>query len=82
MAVSLSELTDLVRGVLRNAELQLDAKTRFEDLPGWEPLNLISVVVEAECRFDLLFELSEIKTLSTVGDLLRMIAGKRAMALV
>lgn len=80
MAVPLSELTDLVRGVLRNADIHLDAKTRFEDLPAWEPMNLISVVVEAECRFGLLFQLEEIETLTTAGDLLRMIASKQAMA--
>jgi acyl carrier protein len=39
-------------------------------------------VVEIECRFDLQFELVEIDRLTTVGDLLRMIAAKQALAAV
>jgi acyl carrier protein len=80
MAIPLTELTDVVRGVLRNADIELDARTRFEDLPTWDSMNLISVVVEAECRFGLLFQPEEIEALYTVGDLLRMIASKQAMA--
>ncbi len=80
MDVPLTELTNVVRGVLRNADIELDAQTRFEDLPAWDSLNLISVVVEAECRFGLLFQPEEIEALNTAGDLLRMIASKQALA--
>jgi acyl carrier protein len=43
-------------------------------------MDLVTVVVEVECRFDLQFELAEIDRLTTVGDLLRMIATKQALA--
>jgi acyl carrier protein len=80
VAALLAEMTEAVRGVLQNAEIELVPATRFEDLPGWDSMHLIAVVVEIECRFDLLFELQEIETLYTAGDLLRMTARKRALA--
>jgi hypothetical protein len=43
-------------------------------------MHLIAVVVEAECRFTLLFEPDEIETLHSAADLLRMILRKRALA--
>ena len=43
-------------------------------------MDLVTVVVEIECRFGLEFELTEIDRLSTVEDLLRMIATKQAIA--
>ncbi len=80
VALPLAELTDAVRGVLRNSAIELAPATRFDDLPDWDSMHLIAVVVEAECRFGLLFEPEEIEALHTAGDLLRMIAHKQAMA--
>ena len=61
-------------------ELELTPTTRFDDMTGWDSMDLITVVVEVECRFDLQFELPEIDRLTTVGDLLRMIEAKQALA--
>jgi acyl carrier protein len=54
--------------------------TRFDDVTGWDSMDLVSVVVEVECRFDLQFELVEIDRLITIGDLLHMIEAKQALA--
>jgi acyl carrier protein len=43
-------------------------------------MDLITVVVEVECRFDLQFELPEIDRLTNIGDLVRMIEAKQALA--
>jgi acyl carrier protein len=69
-----------VREVLRDSDLQLDAATCFDDLVGWDSMDLVTVVVEIECRFDLQFELAEIDRLATAGDLARMIEAKQALA--
>ncbi|HEY4171726.1 MAG TPA: acyl carrier protein, partial [Rhodopila sp.] len=53
--------------------------TRFEDITGWDSMDLVTVVVEVECRFGLQFELAEIDRLVTVRDLLNMIAAKQAL---
>ena len=80
MAAPLPEITAIIREVLRDRELELAPGTRFDDVTGWDSMSLVSVVVEAECRFDLRFDVSEIDRLNTVGDLLRMIKAKQALA--
>ncbi len=79
MAAPVAEITAIVRAILRDPNLNLSPATRFDDLDNWDPMDLITVVVEAECRYDLQFDMPEIDRLVTVGDLLRMIALKRAL---
>ena len=78
MAAALPEITAILREVLRDHSCEVTAATRFDDLPSWDSMDLVAVVVEAECRFNVQFELFEIDRLGTVGDLLRMIAAKQA----
>jgi acyl carrier protein len=80
VAAPLTEITEILRDVLRDHELEIAPTTRFEDVSGWDSMDLITVVVEVEGRFDLQFELPEIDRLNTIGDLLRMIQAKQALA--
>ena len=79
MAVHLSEITSIIHEVLRDNDVDIAPATRFDDLPDWDSMDLISVVVEAECRFGLAFDASEIDQLTTVGGLLEMIAVKQVL---
>ncbi len=80
MDAPLPEITAILREVLRDRTLELAPETRFDDVTGWDSMDLITVVVEVECRFDIQFELAEIDRLTIVDDLLQMIAAKRALA--
>jgi acyl carrier protein len=82
VAAPLLEITTILRQVLRDNALELAPTTRFDDVSDWDSMDLVTVVVEVECRFDLQFELAEIDRLTTVGDLLVMIAAKQALAAV
>ncbi len=79
MTGPLAEIRSIVREVLRDSDIEMDAATCFDDLMGWDSMDLVTVVVEAECRFDIQFELAEIDRLATIGDLLQMIEAKRAL---
>jgi acyl carrier protein len=81
MAAPLSEIAAIVREVVHDGALNLLPTTRFEDLDNWDSMDLITVVVETECRFDLQFDLPEIDRLVTLGDLLHMIEVKQALAM-
>lgn len=81
MAAPLSEITAIVREVMHVGDLDLSAATRFEDLDNWDSMDLVTVVVETECRYDLQFDLPEIDRLITVGDLMHMIETKQALAM-
>jgi acyl carrier protein len=76
----LTEITTILRDVLGDRALDPTPITRFGDLFGWDSMDLVTVVVEVECRFDIQFDVREIEGLSTIGDLVGMIAMKRALA--
>ncbi len=80
MAAYLSEIRSIVRAVLHDDAIEVLPDTRFEDLAGWDSMDLISVVVEVECCHDLTFEPAEIEVLATINDLSEMIEAKRALA--
>ena len=80
MGVPLAEIAVILRRVLRDHDLEIAPDTRFEDLADWDAMDLISVVAEIECRFELQFEVVDIDRLTTVGDLLCMVSAKQALA--
>jgi acyl carrier protein len=79
VAAPLAEITAVVRRIMRDADLNLLPSTRFGDLDNWDSMDLITVVVEVECRYDLQFDMPAIDRIVTVGDLLHMIASKQAL---
>jgi acyl carrier protein len=80
MGAPLAEISVILRKVLRDLDLEVAPDTRFENLADWDSMDLISVVVEVECRFELQFEVVDLDRLATVGDLLRMVSAKQALA--
>lgn len=80
MGAPLAEISVILRKVLRDLDLEVAPDTRFENLADWDSMDLISVVVEVECRFGLQFEVVDLDRLTTVGDLLRMVSAKQALA--
>lgn len=76
----LSEVTAIVRHLLNDNSIELDDATRFDEFFGLDSMDLISVVVEAECRYGILFEIAEIDQIVTAGDLARMIETKQMVA--
>jgi acyl carrier protein len=80
VGAALAEITVILRRVLRDPNLEIATDTRFEDFADWDAMDLISVVAEVECRFELQFEVVDIDRLTTVGDLLRMVSAKQALA--
>jgi acyl carrier protein len=80
VAAPLDEVFQILRELLRDNDLELSPATRFDGLTDWDSMDLVAVVVEIECRYDLLFEAVEIDRLVTVDDLVRAINLKRALA--
>jgi acyl carrier protein len=78
----LAALTDIIRAILPDDAGPITPQTCFGDIPGWEQADLVSAVVEAECRFDIQFELTDIDRLITVGDLVGMVLAKQALTSV
>jgi acyl carrier protein len=76
-AAVLAEITDVVRQVLEDRTIELAPDTAMGELAGWDSMNHIAILVEAECRFDVVFDLAEVDAVPTVGHLVRLIQAKR-----
>jgi acyl carrier protein len=75
-AAILSGLTDLFREIFDDAGLVLTPETEAVDVPGWDSMNHITIVVEAERRFGVKFQTSEIEELKNVGEFIEVIERK------
>jgi acyl carrier protein len=78
-ATVLAAVTDIVREVCDDPTIKLTPETETDAIPAWQELTYAGVAVEAECRFDVLFQPQEVMALRTVGDLVALIASKRAV---
>ena len=74
----LAELTDIFRTVLDDETLVLRPETTAADVPGWDSMNHITIVVEAEQHFGIKVRTAEIEALRNVGDFVSLIAAKHA----
>lgn len=72
----LAEITDIARLVFEDASLELTLETSSDDIPKWDSLSHIALVVEAECQFDVRFRSNEIEELKNIGELVRLIQAK------
>lgn len=73
----LRQLTGIFRSVLDDDELVLRPETTAADVPAWDSMNHITIVVEAERQFGIKVRTAEIERLRNVGDFVALIAAKR-----
>ncbi len=76
----LAALTEILREVFEDPQLNPTPETTADDVPGWDSMNHINIVVEAERRFGVKFRTSEIEELRNVGDFVNLIATKMQAA--
>lgn len=78
-AAVLAVVTAIVREVCEDPTIKLTPDTETDAIPAWREMTFAGIAVEAECRFDVLFQPQEVVALRTVGDLVALIASKRAV---
>ncbi|MBV9250273.1 MAG: acyl carrier protein [Acetobacteraceae bacterium] len=74
----IAEITDIIRDVLGDSLIQLRPETAMDDIPGWDSMMQVTLLVEAEMRYGIKFRTGEIDMLGSVGDLIQAIETKRA----
>lgn len=72
----LAELSAIARSVFEDRNLELTLDTASDDIPAWDSMNHITLVVEVECRFDIKFQMAEIEELKSVREFVRLIQDK------
>jgi acyl carrier protein len=74
---ALIEVTAIVRSVCDDPTIRLTRATATDSIPDWQGISRAGIVVEAECRYDVMFQAQEVLALRSVGDLIDLIARKR-----
>jgi acyl carrier protein len=72
-------LTQIFRDVLGREDLELNPQLTARDLPEWDSMAHVSIIVAVEMRFGVKFMTAELSTLSCVGDFVGLIGSKLAV---
>lgn len=64
----LQEVTQVVRATLRDPSLELQYETKASDVPGWDSLSHIEIVVAVEKHFAIKFNFAELQKFQNIGQ--------------
>ena len=73
----LHDLTAIFQTVLDDDTLVLTPEMTAADVPGWDSMAHITIVVEAERRFGIKVRTAEIEEMRNVGDFVKLIVAKQ-----
>ncbi len=69
-------LSEIFRRVFHQPGLKLTPALSARDVPGWDSLNHVTLVIEVEQEFGLRFSSDEVEALHCVGDLMALLQRK------
>jgi acyl carrier protein len=69
-------LTAIFRDVFLRDDLVLTAALSARDVADWDSFKQIEIIIAAQEHYRIKFSTRELDSLNTVGDLVRLIAGK------
>ncbi|MDE3177607.1 MAG: acyl carrier protein [Pseudomonadota bacterium] len=72
----LTELTELFREIFVNDEITLTPQTSAADLPGWDSMKHIEIIIAIEQKYAIRFSSRQVEALRSVGDLVAAIDQK------
>jgi len=75
-----SQLTQIFRDVLDNDDIVLKSSTVADEVPGWDSLAHINLILATERHFKVRFSTTEIGNLSNVGELVQLIEAQVSKA--
>lgn len=75
-----SRLTEIFRDVFSNEALVVSEEMTAEDVPTWDSLSNINMIVAVEKAFKVKFTIKDVRSLKEVGDLIALIKKKAAVA--
>jgi len=71
-------LSDIFRTVFDDPELEIGPEMTADDVPGWDSLSHVNLILAIETRFKIRFSQKELLTMKNIGALLKLIEGKTA----
>jgi len=70
------KLTEIFRTIFDDTELVVTDEMTAADIPRWDSLNHINLIMQVEAEFDIQFASTEVAKLDNVKDL-KMIIGEK-----
>lgn len=84
MTQILQDVTEVIRDVFSDDQIELTETSTAEDVEGWDSLMHLNVVIALEKRFGIRFSTAEISHLKeegqNVGTLLQLIMAKKGIS--
>jgi acyl carrier protein len=71
-------LTEVFRDVIGDPKIVLEATTSAKDIPDWDSITHVLLMVAVEKKFGVKFTASEIQSLQNVGELVALLERKSA----
>lgn len=71
-------LNEIFRDVFDDDDIELTADTTAEDIDDWDSLANINIVVSVENEFGIKFEMDEITSMKSVGEMVKIIMERAA----
>ncbi|MEO8523947.1 MAG: acyl carrier protein [Caldimonas sp.] len=65
----LAAFTRILRDLLMDDSIVLNMDTRRQDVPNWDSFAYISFIVAAESEIKVRFNVAEVESFETVGDI-------------
>jgi len=78
--VLLGRLNEVFRSVFDDPDMTVSLSTTAKDVPGWDSIVHITLVIEVERVFGIKFRMSEIEKLRNVGDMVAILAAMQPHA--
>ncbi len=75
-AIVLDQITEIMREYFDDDSLVLTMDTTAQDIPAWDSLNHVNIIVSVEQHFGVRFAISEVEKLQSVGDLVNLVSEK------
>ena len=79
-ATLLPRVNEVFRSVFDDPDLTVSLATTAKDVPDWDSITHITLVIEIEREFNVKFQMAEIEKLRNVGDLVAILATKQPRA--
>ncbi len=76
----LDALTDVLREAFGDDTLTVTPETTAKDVPGWDSIRMVSILIAVEDRFGIKTRSREIDRLRSVGDFVALIRAKQEAA--
>ena len=73
-----SRLTPIFRDVFNNDTLVVSEGMTAKDVPTWDSLSNINMIIAVEKAFGVKFRIKDVRALKNVGELLELIKRKAA----